>query len=336
MQKSNIRLPSEDFIDLWDFTRLIAKAICPSLREIEDHSWLQQKLVRLPGSAFDTQFEMTVEERDSLVRLVPGLPARAGMSKGDRDVFMETYVKHPDSFPWVPKLVTDEEVTANGFKILQIQEKHLLALQRKIASGEIIALDENHITETRIGKNIFVRREDAIRYLEQQHLQVSEDQSVQTVPHSPKRATNSKRNSAPEPIPRMAEPNKIVAGDANLAQTIELKATPTTGRVAETFVKPKAADRRTSAHIPAGIKSAEDNEPLDTHSAKAPLVILRRKQVETRTGLSRSTIYDKLDPNSPRHDPSFPKQIKLSSSSSGWLESEIDDWLTGRMNARRS
>jgi len=41
------------------------------------------------------------------------------------------------------------------------------------------------------------------------------------------------------------------------------------------------------------------------------LVIIRRSQVENRIGLSRSAIYDRLDESSPRHDPSFPRPIKL-------------------------
>jgi len=67
----------------------------------------------------------------------------------------------------------------------------------------------------------------------------------------------------------------------------------------------------------------------------APVIILRRKQVEARTALSRSAIYDKLDPNSPRYDPSFPKQIQLGISSVGWVANEIDAWLISRTRTTR-
>lgn len=49
-----------------------------------------------------------------------------------------------------------------------------------------------------------------------------------------------------------------------------------------------------------------------TASTKTPPVILRRQQVEARTGLSRSTIYAKLRPNPKRpyeHDPSLSNAI---------------------------
>ncbi len=48
------------------------------------------------------------------------------------------------------------------------------------------------------------------------------------------------------------------------------------------------------------------------------LSILRRKQVEKRTGLSRSTIYLRIQ------DGSFPKQINLGARAVGWLEKRAD------------
>jgi prophage regulatory protein len=66
-----------------------------------------------------------------------------------------------------------------------------------------------------------------------------------------------------------------------------------------------------------------------------PITILRRKQVEARTGLSRSAIYDKLNPKSPRHDATFPVQVRLGAEAVGWLESEVNSWLLSRVNARQ-
>lgn len=60
------------------------------------------------------------------------------------------------------------------------------------------------------------------------------------------------------------------------------------------------------------------------------LTILRRKQVEARTGLSRSTIYQRIA------DGSFPKSINLGGRAVGWLESEIENWLAQRVQASRA
>jgi prophage regulatory protein len=67
-----------------------------------------------------------------------------------------------------------------------------------------------------------------------------------------------------------------------------------------------------------------------------PLTILRRWQVEERTGFSRSTIYDKINRRSPRYDPTFPKQIQLSKDAVGWIEAEIDAWIASRIRYSRS
>ena len=68
------------------------------------------------------------------------------------------------------------------------------------------------------------------------------------------------------------------------------------------------------------------------------LTILRRKQVEARTGLSRSTIYAKLRRNPKRpsdYDPTFPHPVSVGAKAVGWIESEIDAWLTAQIEKSR-
>ncbi len=60
------------------------------------------------------------------------------------------------------------------------------------------------------------------------------------------------------------------------------------------------------------------------------LSILRRKQVEKRTGLSRSTIYLRIQ------EGTFPRPIKLGARAVGWLENEIEAWLVARMEIRNN
>lgn len=52
--------------------------------------------------------------------------------------------------------------------------------------------------------------------------------------------------------------------------------------------------------------------------------ILRRPEVQTRTGLSRSTIYAMIA------EGTFPKPIRLGKRAVGWPESTISDWLESR------
>ncbi|VCJ27984.1 AlpA family phage regulatory protein [Burkholderia pseudomallei] len=58
--------------------------------------------------------------------------------------------------------------------------------------------------------------------------------------------------------------------------------------------------------------------------------VLRLKKVTEKTGLSRSSIYYKINPASKYFDASFPKPIRLGAGSIGWLESDLDVWLTSR------
>jgi prophage regulatory protein len=59
------------------------------------------------------------------------------------------------------------------------------------------------------------------------------------------------------------------------------------------------------------------------------VMILRRKQVEQRTGLSRSTIYLRVAQGT------FPKAVSLGARAVGWLESEVDEWLNARVELSR-
>ncbi|MCG8029926.1 MAG: AlpA family transcriptional regulator [Candidatus Thiodiazotropha taylori] len=57
--------------------------------------------------------------------------------------------------------------------------------------------------------------------------------------------------------------------------------------------------------------------------------ILRRPAVEARTGLSRSTIYQRMS------EGNFPKAISLGDRAVGWVEAEITDWLNQQIKATR-
>lgn len=71
---------------------------------------------------------------------------------------------------------------------------------------------------------------------------------------------------------------------------------------------------------------------------KSALTIIRRNQVEARTGLSRSSIYAKLKHNPKRpgdFDPAFPKPVAVGARAVGWIESEIESWLAAQVEKSR-
>ena len=57
--------------------------------------------------------------------------------------------------------------------------------------------------------------------------------------------------------------------------------------------------------------------------------ILRLPAVKARTGLSRSTLYLRMAQDR------FPKTISLGGRAVGWVEAEVDDWLTRQIKASR-
>jgi prophage regulatory protein len=58
--------------------------------------------------------------------------------------------------------------------------------------------------------------------------------------------------------------------------------------------------------------------------------ILRRKQVQVRTGLSRSSIYAAIKVGT------FPAPISLGPRAVGWTTASIDNWIEGRVQASRN
>lgn len=64
--------------------------------------------------------------------------------------------------------------------------------------------------------------------------------------------------------------------------------------------------------------------------------VVRLKQLTERIGLRRSTIYDRMDVQSPRYDATFPKPIKLGAAAIGWIDSEITAWIEQRMSAKEA
>ena len=59
-------------------------------------------------------------------------------------------------------------------------------------------------------------------------------------------------------------------------------------------------------------------------------VILRLPAVKARTGLSRSTIYQRVS------EGAFPRPVNLGKRAVGWLESEVSQYLTMLVERSRS
>ncbi len=63
--------------------------------------------------------------------------------------------------------------------------------------------------------------------------------------------------------------------------------------------------------------------------ANMATAILRLPTVKARTGLSRSTIYLRMS------EDRFPRPVSLGDRAVGWIEEEINDWLTQQIDKSR-
>ncbi len=64
------------------------------------------------------------------------------------------------------------------------------------------------------------------------------------------------------------------------------------------------------------------------------VTFMSRREVEQVTGISRSTIYDKLNAQSNYYDPDFPRQIKIGVKAVRWRSNEVYDWIEKKSNPK--
>ena len=56
--------------------------------------------------------------------------------------------------------------------------------------------------------------------------------------------------------------------------------------------------------------------------------LIKRPEVESRTGLRKSSIYQKIETGE------FPLPVKLSNKSVAWVEAEVEAWIAMKVAAR--
>tara|TARA_R110002124_G_scaffold201177_4_gene367739 strand:- start:2277 stop:2519 length:243 start_codon:yes stop_codon:yes gene_type:complete len=67
---------------------------------------------------------------------------------------------------------------------------------------------------------------------------------------------------------------------------------------------------------------------LNAYALEEKMRVLRLKDVIEKTGLARSTIYKYVDAGT------FPKPISLGGRSVGWVDAEVHEWITERIENR--
>ncbi|WP_075709657.1 AlpA family transcriptional regulator [Vibrio panuliri] len=65
-----------------------------------------------------------------------------------------------------------------------------------------------------------------------------------------------------------------------------------------------------------------------TAIGERPMRFLKLKEVMQKTALSRSAIYRKMN------DGEFPQSVSLGDRAVAWVESEVDEWMAGKLHKR--
>ena len=81
------------------------------------------------------------------------------------------------------------------------------------------------------------------------------------------------------------------------------------------------------------VKNLDSTQPVISQCNHIPQ-LLSIKEVANYTGLSRSTIYEIVNNNSDRYDPTFPKKVQLTKVRVVWVASEIAEWINDKIERR--
>ncbi|VWC30383.1 hypothetical protein BLA9940_00033 [Burkholderia aenigmatica] len=201
---AHVDLPSDPLINILLFGRAIARAIIPAgERELNGIECVIQKRVNLgvfPGqlkadvdsrvregtnppqhaigsnsvaaqqsdSDWIEQSDLTSVDRATLQALLPHLPPLSGpMSEQEVEVFTDAYRKLSDRPNWEPVLFTTALIDRRKAEQDSLMHFHMQALWDEVRDGRLKLLDRGHRLVENPNAGDFIRRKDALAYLEQ-------------------------------------------------------------------------------------------------------------------------------------------------------------------------
>lgn len=179
MKTNPVKLPQGEKIDSLEFTFAIAKAVHPHLQDEKGMACVWRKLVTLPVLGPVPQF-LTDKDRRDLEPLLPVHELHGRMSEEKSQEILTAYRQLPNRLPWEPIFIADSDIERNKDARRNAQQEHRDKLQKAFSAGEISAFNSSHVPNSRFGTGIYIRRQDAIQYLEKCGLRPASDLDGET------------------------------------------------------------------------------------------------------------------------------------------------------------
>lgn len=261
---------------------------------------------------FPLLYPLDDNDRRVLEALLPQLPPlRYPMSDEATVAFLDAYRDLPGRPAWEPVLMSAVEIERRRDEQMKVREQHQRELREEYAAGRLVAVDRRHLRVKALMAGTYLLREDAIAYLKGHGLTVGEGSPTDDI---------APTGDSAEPEPETA-PADMPAKLEAIGQRVPIETPP-------------ALDVHENPEDAASAKVAEACSPPPSGSAtKRVGKVVRLAQVQTLTGLSRSSIYNRMDERSEQYDPTFPRKFPLgpmAGSAVGWDEEKVVAWVATR------
>lgn len=265
----------------------------------------RREVVELPSIV-----DLDDDDRVVLEKLLPDLPTLCSpISPQDEEAFLSAYRDTSGRPAWVPVLVTAADIKRHERQQDDARDHHRRALQTEFAEGRVTAVNSRNAPVPVLTTGSFIPRAQALAYLDRCGLAYGDDAASAKVRRS-KQSKQPKRKVASAAMP---SPDN----------SIQSVGSPT----------------QSAAGLVAGVPDIQKQPVVEVRRQvldAAPRLqgkVARLKRVCELTGLSRSSIYNRMDSRSPYYDATFPRSFSLSSTTNGaigWSEEEVLAWVAAQ------
>jgi predicted DNA-binding transcriptional regulator AlpA len=260
---------------------------------------------------FSLPYLLDESDRRALEAVLPLLPPLSyPMSTEAAEAFLDAYYRLPGHPAWEPDLMSAAYIERRRGEQMYAMERHQRELREAFAAGRLVAVDCHHGHVKELISGTFIPREDAIAYMQDRRLAYVDSGTDAVVAHS-KESVQPESKATPAAMPQTLDA---------VEQGVPIEAAL------------RGQERRSDVP-PSTSVGGHASPPKSDVVIRKIGKIARLDRVIERTGLSRSSIYNRMDERSPQYDATFPRNFPLGpmeGSAVGWDENEIDAWVAAQ------